>query len=311
MTNLNILLLCNNPIATPAIKELLFRNKVKAVLAPKFNKEINEILPPLLDAAGVPLIFAERQNVAERIAQAISNLDIHSVWMMTFPYIIPADIVKLPSKGFINFHYGKLPEYRGPEPIFAQLVNQEKAPGVAVHLVDEGIDTGPVILQESLTGSPYDTYGQLRSRLGALAAKLSVTLLKILEYGTMIPASGQDNSKACYYNRPVKKDLMIDWQTMDSHTIQALVNACNPWNKGAGSKINDTIVGITEIDILPFEENDQEPGTIVKLDANEGLLVKTVDERLIRINIGYTTEGFLPGHKWGYKTGVNVGMKFE
>jgi methionyl-tRNA formyltransferase len=306
MSNTKILLLCNNSIAIPALKELLFYQQVAAVVIPAANKplqaEINELAAP----SSVPVIIVNRQNFTQQVKKSIEKYNVMAVVMMTFPYIIPATLLKLPPKGFINFHYGRLPEYRGPEPIFAQVRAQEKKPGLAVHVVGEGIDDGPVILQETFAYDPDDTYGILKNKLGLLGAKLITLLMKILSFGKLVPAVAQDESNAQYHKKPAAEDLIINWQSMDAETIKALVNACNPWNKGCGAKIKGSIIGITEVEILENETGkEKEPGTVTFINDTRTLYVSLVKGKLLKVNIIYTEHGFTTGfglHKLGINT---------
>ncbi len=298
MTDIKALILCNNPIAIPGIKEFLFYGKVAAIGIPKKNKEMQHILEQLLADSGVSLLFFTKKEFNGQLKDALLQYEPAVCLMMTFPFIISPDILKMPPKGFINFHYGLLPQCRGPQPILNHLLNNDKESGVTVHKVDEGIDTGPVILQEKLFIENDDTYGTLQSRLAFLAAKLAANLLKILSYGSIIPATAQDESKASYHAMPGAKELTINWKEMSAEKIVRLVNACNPWNKGAGTAINNWGIGVTEAEILGESEiADTAPGEVISCNKDSGLIVSTMDNKKLKINIIYTNEGFFSGSR--------------
>lgn len=313
MTDKKIILLCNNKIALPALKELVFFKQVAAVVIPANNKEVIRDVDEYIKESGndVPVITVSKNSFSTHIKEAIATFQPLAVIMMTFPFMITEDILALPPKGFINFHYGKLPEYRGAEPIFTQIAQQEKQPALTVHVVDKGIDSGAIIMQHIVSYSEEDTYNSLQSKLAQAGAKVIGLLMKILSFGKFIPAVLQDESLAAYHSKPTATDLMIDWQTMASHQIKALVNACNPWNKGCGAKINDTVFGITEVEILDKENYPiLKSGTITCLNDAEGLLVCTSDKKLLKINIIYTINGFQSGYKLK-NYGVNNGDSFQ
>jgi methionyl-tRNA formyltransferase len=311
MNEIKALILCNNPISIPGIKEFLFYGKVAAVVTTKRNKEMQHILQLLIKDTGVPLLLLSKDEYKMQLAEAIKQYDVTVGLLMTFPFIITPEILQLPPKGFINFHYGLLPQCRGPQPILRHLLNNDKEAGVTVHKVDEGIDTGPVIMQEKISIEDNDTYGTLQSKLAFLAAKQAANLLKILTYGTVIPAISQDETKAAYYEMPGAKDLTINWDEMTAGKIERLVNACNPWNKGAGTSINDWFIGIAEAEISANTYNDASvPGTIIECSKETGLLVKTVDNKTLKINIVYTNEGFFSGSRLG-SFGIKAGMQFK
>ena len=310
MNGVKALILCNNPIAIPGIKEFLFYGKVAAIATTQRNKEMQHILQQLMKDTGVPLLLLTKKEYKTQLTNAIKEHAATVGLLMTFPFIIPNDILQLPPQGFINFHYGLLPACRGPQPILWHLLNNDKEAGVTVHKVDEGIDTGPVIMQEKIPIEDNDTYGTLQSRLAYLAAKQAANLLKILSFGTIIPTTPQNEESAAYYEMPNAGQLTINWNEMTAAQIVRLANACNPWNKGAGTFINDWFIGITEAVIAGDAENTEEAGTIIEANDEKGLVVKTADNKLLRINIIYTSEGFFSGSRLSH-FGVKPGMKFS
>ena len=310
MNEIKALILCNNPIAIPGIKEFLFYGKVAAIATTQRNKEMQHILEQLMKDTGVPLLLLNKKDYKTQLTDAIKKYDVNVGLMMTFPFMISQEILQLPPKGFINFHYGLLPQCRGPQPILRHLLNNDKEAGVTVHKVDEGIDTGAIIIQEKIPIEDNDTYGTLQSKLAFLAAKQAANLLKILSYGTMIPAAAQDETKAAYYEMPVAKELTINWTEMTAEQIVRLVNACNPWNKGAGTTVNDWLIGVAEAEISENAYTDGTlPGTIITCNKEEGLLVQTKDNKKLKINIIYTNEGFFSGSRLaGF--GIKKDMQF-
>lgn len=306
MDELKVIILCNNPIAVPGIREFLFFGKVAAIVSPKRNKEMQHILTAMLADTGVPLLLIDKKTYQQQLQEAITQYAPRAVLMMTFPYMISDELLEMPPKGFINFHYGLLPQCRGPQPILNHLLNNDAEAGVTVHQVDSGIDTGPVILQEKVPIDANDTYGTLQSKLAYASAGLAAHLLKILSYGSFIPAVAQDESKAVYYDMPDAARLTINWKQMDAAAVQRLVNACNPWNKGAGTSIRGWQIGITEVAVLGDLATPSEAGTILACNQEEGLLVASADQKKVKINIIYCAEGFFSGERlalYGIKAG--------
>lgn len=309
MNNTKAILLCNNPVAVPGIREFLFHGCIVAVCIPEKNTEMQHILNTLLADTGVPLLLLSKKEYKTQLHSIIEQHKPDIGLIMTFPFILPAEIISLPAKGFVNFHYGLLPYCRGPQPILWHLLNNDPEAGVTLHQVDTGIDTGPVIMQEKIQIAENDTYGTLQTKLAYLAAKMATNFLKILSYGTIIPSAAQDESKAAYFNMPGAKELTIDWKTMSAEKIIRLVNACNPWNKGAGTSINNWFIGITEAEIAGPGGEEKQPGTILFCDKANRLAVQTVDNKKIIINIIYTNEGFFSGWRLG-EFGVQAEMMF-
>lgn len=296
MSNFKAIILCNNPIALPAIKEFLFYGKVGAIVTTARNQEMQFLLLQLAQGTGVPVLWVNKKNYATELNKVIEKYQITVGLVMTFPYILPKHIIELPEKGFINFHYGLLPQCRGPQPILWHILNGDLEGGITLHRIDEGVDTGPIVLQEKLTIDITDTYGIVQSKLAHLGAKTAATLFKILSFGSIIPSTVQDETKAQFYKNPTAQDLTLSFKKMDSLKILRTINACNPWNKAAGALINNWMIGITEAKLCPTITNEfDEAGTIVELSEESGLLVKTVDHKVLQINIVYLQEGFLSG----------------
>lgn len=303
------LILCNNPVAIPAIREFLFYGKVGAIVVTRRNKEMQQLISGMTENNPVPLIIVTKNDYKEKISEALREHSINVGLMMTFPFIIPEEIWTIPEKGFINFHFGLLPECRGPQPILWHMLNNDREAGVTVHKVDGGIDTGEIIMQERMEISPTDTYGLLQAKLGFIAARPAANLLKILSFGTLVPSKAQDESKARYFEMPTAKELMIRWD-MPAAEIIRLINACNPWNKGAGAMVNNWMIGVTEA-VLSGETDDPAPaGTIISCDEKNGLQVKTVDSKLLTITIVYLQEGFYSGYRLT-EFDIRPGMCFQ
>src|SRR5882757_3740068 len=242
MNNLKILLVCSSRFALPSMRDLVYSQQLAAVIIPAHCKEMAEEVQQLLAATGIPVILVTQQNNEAELKKAIKKYDSALVFMMTYSYKITKAVYELPAKGFYNFHSGPLPESRGADPIFQQIKNREKYAGVTVHKVDEGMDTGPVVIKEMLRTDAADTYGILNNKLAELAAKLAGVLIKMASFDIAIPSKPQDETKARYFTRQKSKEITINWETMDADTIIALINACNPWNKGAVTSINNKII---------------------------------------------------------------------
>lgn len=309
MNEIKALILCNNPLAVPGLREFLFYGKIAAVAIPKRNKEMQHILIPLLEENNVPLVLVSKKDFEAELFEAIEQYQPNVGIMMTFPYLLSTRLLQLIPKGFINFHYGLLPWCRGPQPILQHMLNNDTHAGVTVHVVEESVDTGGIICQEKIPIEETDTYGILQGKLAYLGAKQAANLLKILSYGSIIPTIKQDESKAVYYNMPTATELTINWNEMSAAQIIRLVNACNPWNKGAGTSIKGWVLGITAAELAgDCPEDDQPPGTILSCNNKDGLLVKTIDNKKLKITILYTNEGYFTGEKmasFGLETGEN------
>src|SRR5262245_57788448 len=112
-----------------------------------------------------------------------------------FGRILPPVILSLPTRGCVNVHGSLLPKYRGAGPIQWALINGETETGITTMLMDEGMDTGAMLLQSSMAISPDDTAGSLSARLAEIGGRLLVDTLTQLKAGTLTPRP-QDHSQA-------------------------------------------------------------------------------------------------------------------
>ena len=120
----------------------------------------------------------------------------------------------------INLHPSLLPKYRGPNPFYWVLRNQERQTGVTAHMMTEAADAGPILLQESILISPTETQGSLRQRLASVAAAIGIETIRRVQNGTISPMT-QDKSKATSFDRPTDADrrLPIDWDVDQSDRL--------------------------------------------------------------------------------------------
>lgn len=184
-----------------------------------------------------------------------------------FGRILPPVILALPPKGCINVHGSLLPKYRGAGPIQWAIIRGEEETGITTMLMDEGMDTGAMLLQERVAIEVDDTAGTLAPRLAQVGGRLLVETLRRLKAGTLVPLQ-QDHSQATMAPMLKKEDGLIDW-TMAAAEIRNRVRGLSPW-PGAYTKCRGERWTIWRVAVLP-ESAAAPPGTIttVTKDALE------------------------------------------
>jgi len=184
--------------------------------------------------------------------------------------------------GIYNVHFGKLPEYRGPSPVFWQMKNGEETIGVTIHKVVPQLDAGPVIWQKGIKNEAHFTYSYAHAVLSNAFLEGIVYILQNLMSGKALPETTQDETHAHYDARPALKDIVIDWESMSAQQIVDLVKACNSWNMGA-----TTLYEGMEVKILDAHFKSAThafaPGTILEL--NEQMQVACINNEILYINI--------------------------
>ena len=192
-----------------------------------------------------------------------------------------------------NIHPDPLPGYRGPDPVFWQIKNREPHASIAIHKVDDDFNTGSLVLSDKIRLNATDTHGCLTTKRAELAARLTGVLIKMAGFGIAIPLQPQDETKAIYYKKQSAADITINWQTMDAETIIGLANACNPWNKGAVTKLNNRTLRILVAEKhLNLSGTGKTPGSISVLE-DKSIIVSTLHNETQKLQFVYVDEGFL------------------
>lgn len=129
--------------------------------------------------------------------------------LASYGKILPQSLLDLPRLGALNVHPSLLPKYRGATPIQSAIANGDTETGVSIMIMDAGMDTGDLVLQEPVDIRPGETYGELHDRLAAFGAELLARALDLAERGLLsrMPQQGEPS-----VTRPIAKDdLLIDW----------------------------------------------------------------------------------------------------
>ncbi len=309
---MKLALICNNKVALPALDSFLEQGVDLCVATSAANTELYHALQPYGLKYGTSITAFEQTMFEEQLYAWLDLEKPEVVLMMTCPFRIPEDALLIPRYGFINFHYGLLPAYRGPNPVFEQIKRREQSGGITVHIADKGIDTGAIIMKREVPISPQETFGDHMDKLAILGAAMAGELLQALACGRHLELIPQDGAAAVYYPRPEIDDVKVQWKNMPAEAIEALANACMPWNYGAATGLNGGMIGISKVTILYKEPvaKFQYPGTILTVDPQNGLRVMSADRLVMRLDTLYTGGGFIPGYQLA-AYGIVPGMFFN
>ncbi|MGH7320063.1 MAG: methionyl-tRNA formyltransferase [Candidatus Rokuibacteriota bacterium] len=216
--------------ALPTLRALLDRHTVVAAVtqpdrpAGRGRESRASVVKQLAGRHDIPVVQPERLRDggwAERLA--IFSPDVAVV--TAFGQILPRAVLNVPPRGSINVHASLLPRYRGAAPVAWAIIRDERDTGVTTFLMDEGMDTGPILLQRALSILPEETTGELGARLADLGAALLVETLDRLD--GIVPQP-QDEAMATWAPRLRREDGIIDWRR-SAQELSALVRGLNPW----------------------------------------------------------------------------------
>ena len=187
-----------------------------------------------------------------------------AIVVVAFGQILPKEILDMTPYGCINVHASLLPSYRGAAPIQWAVINGDKVSGVTTMQMNEGLDTGDMIMKTEVPLSEDETGGSLHDKLAEAGAKLCVETLKALEDKTAT-WEVQGESPTAYAKMLDKKLGDIDW-SRSAKSIECLIRGLNPW-PSAYTDWNGKVMKIWEAGVLD-ENTDAKPGTIVKVEKD-------------------------------------------
>jgi len=214
--------------------EALLRSEdpvVGVVTQPDRPKGRGNILTPspvklLAQQSQIPLLQPLKMRDPEFL-QTLVGWKPDLIAVAAFGRILPPAILSLPSLGCINVHGSLLPKYRGAGPIQWAIINGETETGITTMQMDEGMDTGAMLLQEAIPITSDDTAGSLSERLAQLGGRLLVETIARLKAGTLVPRP-QDASQATMAPLLKKEDGVIDW-TLPAAVLANRVRGLSPW----------------------------------------------------------------------------------
>lgn len=208
----------------------------------------------------------------------IKSLNPDVICVVAYGKILPKELLDIPKYGCINVHGSLLPKYRGAAPIQWSILNGDKKTGITTMYMDEGMDTGDIILKQEVEIGENETTGELWDRLATIGGNLLVETLRQVENGTAPRIKqGDDFTIAPMLDKEMAK---IDWENRTAEEIKNLVRGLNPII-GAYTFLNSKKIKFWRVDIATDIGYDEENikifrnGTVLVSNQKDGLYVKT------------------------------------
>lgn len=247
---------------------------------------LKDILAPSKDytfikSLKLPEIKARSVN-SKKFANEILRLNADIVLVGSWSEKFKKPVINLPKIGTINCHPSLLPRYRGPNPYMRVIMNGEKQTGITLHLMDEKLDTGPILLQkkiEIIQGFDGDTGESLKNKCCNLAKQGICELLMSMNDEMIIPIN-QNEKEASYYSQISEKDILIDFEK-SSIEINALVRGLTPWQPAYISHKN-VFLQTGKIKFFENKSNHKTAGMVIRKGKN-ALWIITGDNRIAKV----------------------------
>ncbi len=230
---------------------------------PPIKKEIAKTRIPILQPARI-----KDQKATEEIRDFAPDV----IVVVAYGQILPRDVLEIPRLACLNLHASLLPRWRGAAPIQAAIAAGDCETGITAMYMDEGLDTGDILLQRSVEILPNDTGGSLHDRLAQIAPEALLESLRLVaaEDAPRIP---QDNARATYAPKLKREHGLIDWSE-SAEAIERKIRAYNPW-PGAFMKVDRQNLKVFSASVVDL---NGQPGEVLRSD--EDLIVATGKDAL-------------------------------
>ncbi|PHR25915.1 MAG: methionyl-tRNA formyltransferase [Desulfotalea sp.] len=230
-----------------------------------------KLTPPptkvVAEEAGIPVLQPTKIKTEEfRNGLLTYHPDLFVV--AAYGRILPTSILDLAPMGCINVHGSLLPKYRGAAPIQRAIINRDKEVGVTIIQMNEGMDTGDILLKSSLKPTADETSGSLFIKLAQLGCEALVKAVKGLKEGTLIPVA-QEHEQATNAPMFTKDDGCINWQK-DAGELEGLIRGLDPW-PSAFCFLDGKRLRLFSPEVV-HKDSEHAPGVIIQADKR-GILI--------------------------------------
>ncbi len=267
----NIIFMGTPEFAVPTLKAIHASNHHLSLVVTQPDRPKGRgrrVIPPPVKQTAIDLGYTVLQPASvkkKEFVEVVTRDKPDFLVVVAYGRILPKTILQLPKLGTINLHASLLPKYRGPAPIQWAIINGETVTGVTAMLMDEGLDTGDILLAVEEKISPADTSATLHDRLAELGANLLVDTLNRYSKG-QIRSVPQDHNQASQAPLLKKSDGHIAWDA-PAENISAFIRGMTPW-PGAftfheGKRFKIFNAKSVKADV------SQAPGTVIKGFADE------------------------------------------
>ena len=229
------------------------------------NKLTPSPVKTFAESAAIPVFQPEKIRFDG--AEDLRNLEPDLCVTAAFGQILSQEILDIPRFGSINVHASLLPKHRGAAPIAYAIMNGDRETGVTTMMMDAGIDTGDILLQESVRIGESETCGELTERLSRIGASLLIRTISALENGTLKRLV--QNEAEMSYDPMLNKNMGIVDFSAGADKVRGLINGLNPW------PCVSVPFGYDRLKLLRAEcsEKTGEPGIVIEADTKNGMLI--------------------------------------
>jgi methionyl-tRNA formyltransferase len=197
----------------------------------------------------------------EEVQRSIAALDADVMVVAAYGLILPQAVLQLTRYGCLNIHASLLPRWRGAAPIQRAILAGDNETGITIMQMDEGLDTGDMLLHHVCPIAANDTAQTLHDKLAEMGASSILEALRLLQEHRLTPIK-QDNDAACYAAKLLKSEAQINWR-QDARQIERAVRAYNPFPV-CHANLNGVAIKVWQAELCPDKRGD--PGKVIAVD---------------------------------------------
>ncbi len=263
--------------AIPSLERILSSRHEVVLVVSKPDRPVGRhqvmVTPPLVELArerGLQVLQVKNLK-GQQFEETLRHADADVGVVVAFGKLIPANLLEIPRLGMVNLHPSLLPRHRGPSPIQWALASGDRSTGVSTMLLDEGMDTGPILMQQRVDIEPAETAEELAARLADLGAGVLVETLDRLEAGSLEPQPQPES--AGNVTPMIRRSFgKVEWD-MPARQLVNRLRGFTPWpglyTKFRGGRLK--IHGLAEV--TPAPPGSEDPGTVLATEAS-GITVR-------------------------------------
>ena len=275
--------------AIPSLKVVAKNTDLRAIFTKedKVNARGNKIIFSPVKQFGIDNeieVIQPKKVKDEKIIKKIKEINPDLIVVVAYGKILPKEIIDIPKYGIINVHSSLLPKYRGASPIHSAILNGDTESGVSIMYIEEGLDSGDVILQESCDILENDTLGTLHDKLKDLGAIGLEKALKLIEDGK-VEVTKQDESLATFVKPITKEQAKIDWNNT-KEVIFNQIRGLNPFPAAHTFNEKNENIKVYKTEKLD-KEYEGKNGQIVDIINKKGPVIKVKNGALVLLEVKF------------------------
>ena len=235
---------------------------------PKGRGKILTACPVKIFAEENNLLVIQPEDFKDKQSQTqLALLNPDAMVVAAYGQILPKSILKIPKLGCLNIHASLLPRWRGAAPIERAILEGDRETGISIMKMNEGLDTGDILLEKKCTISNHETAQTLHDTLSNIGAK---AILKTLNMLPTLKARPQQKNDATYAEKVTKDEAQIDWH-QSAEQISRVIRAFNPrpiaYTNAFAKQFKNKVLRIIEVEVVKRQTTNS-PGEIIKYDKD-------------------------------------------